>query len=532
MKKISIIFFVLFLLSSYSFSQGEIDAIKYSTKELYGTARSMAMGGSFGALGGDMTGISTNPAGIGVYRSSEISGTFGSQMNKFSIGRDPHNKSMRSIDASNMGFIGYFPLRNEAIPMINFGFSYNKQKNFDGKFEAAGNYGNSLMNFIADRSYGLDPDNLLMPDENSSMPDPFLSQPWLSVLAYNSYLINPQLNSNGKYGYSPLISPNELVQNKINKREKGSIDNYDFTIGTSINNQLNIGLSLIVSEISHYQYSDYQEDFSKGSYVLNNELSVKGSGFGAKLGLIYRPINSLKIGVAYHTPMRYSMQEYYKARIDDNLLEVADVVNEIRPDYKPGSTYSAEFTNSYDLSTPDKWVFSVAGIIGSRFAANIDYELTDYRKMKLHVPSDSSDAQDWYSVDNGYIKSDFKTASTVKFGMEYRFTNQLYGRLGYAWMQNPYNNKFREAGNAAIFNSNVVHVLEGDTHYYTGGFGYRFNQNFYLDLAVVFRTQKDKLFAFPNIYSDESNTNLVVRSSQYEMKNSLTRAIVTLGYKF
>ncbi len=521
------------MLSSYSFSQGEIDAVKYSTKELNGTARSMAMGGSFGALGGDITGISTNPAGIGVYRSSEISGTFGSQMNNFSVaGNSRISKSTKSTDGSSMGFIGHFPLRNESVPMINFGFSYNRQKNFDGKIEAAGSSGNSLINFIANRSYGLDPDNLLMPDENSSMPDPFLSQPWLSVLAYNSYLINPQLNSNGKYSYYPLISPNELVQNKINKSEKGSIDNYDFTIGTSINNQLNIGLSLIVSEISHYQYSDYQEDFSKGSYVLNNELSVKGAGFGAKLGLIYRPINSLRIGVAYHTPMRYSMQEYYQARIDDNLSEVADVVNEIRPDYKPGSTYSAEFTNSYDLSTPDKWIFSVAGIIGSRFAANIDYELTDYRKMKLHVPSDSYDAQDWYSVDNEYIKSDFKTASTVKFGMEYRFTNQLYGRLGYAWMQNPYNDKFREAGNAAIFNSNVVHVLEGDTHYYTGGFGYRFNQNFYLDLAVVLRTQKGNLFAFPNIYSDESNTNLVVRSSQYEIKNSLTKAIVTLGYKF
>lgn len=530
MKKISFIFFVLFLLSSYSFSQGEIDAIKYSSKELNGTARSMAMGGSFGALGGDITGISTNPAGIGVYRSSELSFSFGSQSNKFSV--NSTNESTKGFDASNMGFIGYFPLRNESVPMINFGFSYNRQNSFDSNIKASGSSKHSLMSYIADRSYGLDPDNLLLPDDNSNLPDPFLSQPWLSVLAYNSYLINPQLGYDGKHDYYPLIGSNELVNNNINRRETGNIDNYDFTIGTTINNQLNIGLSLIVSEIINYQYSDYQEDFSKGSYVLNNELSVKGAGFGAKLGLIYRPINSFRIGIAYHTPVRYSMQEFYSAKIDDNLSEVADITDEIRPDYKPGSTYSAQFTNSYELSTPDKWVFSLAGIIGSRFAVNLDYELTDYKKMKLHVPSGSYDAGDWYSVDNEYIKSDFKTASTVKLGMEYRFTNQFYGRLGYAWMQNPYNDKFRDAGNAAIFNSNVIHVLEGDSHYYTGGFGYRFNQSFYIDLALVYKTKNDKLFAFPNIYADENATNLVVDSSPFEMKNSMFRAIATIGYKF
>ncbi len=530
MKKISFIFVVLFLLSGYIFSQGEIDAIKYSTKDLTGTARSMAMGGSFGALGGDMTGVSTNPAGIGVYRSSEISGTFGTETNKLSVDND--TESIKISGAGNIGLVGYFPLRNESVPMINFGFSYNRQNSFDRNIKAAGSGKHSLMNYIADRSYGLDPANLLMPDENSNLPDPFLNQPWLSVLAYNSYLINPNLDFGGEYSYYPLIEQNELVNNQIKARERGNIDNYDFTIGTSINNKLNVGLSLIVSEVSNYQYSDYKEEFSKGNYILSNELSVKGAGFGAKFGFIYRPVNSLRIGIAYHTPMRYSMQEYYQAQIDDALNEVADLTNEIRPDYGPGSTYSAKFTNSYDLITPDKWVFSLARVFGSVFAANIDYEVTDYRKMELHTPSNSLDADNWYSVDNKYINSDFKVASTVKIGMECRFTYQLYGRLGYAWMQNPYNDKFREAGNAAIFNSNVVHVLEGNTKYYTGGIGYRFSPNFYIDLALIYRTKTDKLFAFPNIYADEDATDLVVDSSPFEMKNSLFRAIATLGYKF
>ncbi len=531
MKKITFLFVALFLVFGYTYSQGEIDAIKYSSKGLYGTARSLAMGGAFGALGGDISGVSTNPAGIGVYRSSEISGTFGFEQNKATVNN--LDKIKGGLDAHNMGFVGSFALRSEAVPMINFGFSYNKQKNFDSEIHATGGVGrHSLTQYIADRSYGLDPDNLLMPGENSNLPDPFISQPWLSVLAYNSYLINPVLNSDGKYGYTALIYPGDAVKQQIKTREKGSIDNYDFTIGTSINNVLNVGLSLIVSEISHYQYSDYTEEFNQGSYVLNNEMSLNGAGFGAKLGVIYKPVNSFRIGLAYHTPMRYSMQEYYQAKIDDNLVNVPTIENEIRPTYSSGSTYSAQFTNSYELTTPDKWVLSLAGIAGNRFIASMDYELTDYRKMKLDVPSSSPDDQDWYNVDNEYIDKDFRMASTIKLGMEYRFTHQFYGRLGYAWMQHPYDTKFREAGNAGIFNSNVIHVLEGNSNYFTGGLGYRFNQNFYADLAVLYKTREDKLFAFPNIYTDENNTSLVVDASPFEMKSRLLRGFLTIGYKF
>ena len=37
-----------------------------------GTARFMSMGGAFTALGGDISTLSQNPAGIGVFRTSEM----------------------------------------------------------------------------------------------------------------------------------------------------------------------------------------------------------------------------------------------------------------------------------------------------------------------------------------------------------------------------------------------------------------------------------------------------------------------------
>ena len=53
-------------------AQTAVDALRYSRTIAGGTARYMALNGAFGAVGGDFTVLSTNPAGIGIYRSSEF----------------------------------------------------------------------------------------------------------------------------------------------------------------------------------------------------------------------------------------------------------------------------------------------------------------------------------------------------------------------------------------------------------------------------------------------------------------------------
>src|SRR5690554_8091036 len=107
MRKITTIFGFLFLFSSLIVAQGEIDALRFSREDLYGTARAMSMGGAFGALGGDMTGVSINPAGIAVYRSSEVVGTLNLSRVGSSVGDYDANKTRFELD--NLGFVGYFP---------------------------------------------------------------------------------------------------------------------------------------------------------------------------------------------------------------------------------------------------------------------------------------------------------------------------------------------------------------------------------------------------------------------------------------
>jgi len=76
------------LFSIHVFGQGEVEANMISRGDLYGTARGLAMGGAFGALGGDQTGVAINPAGIAVYRSSEVAGTFTTSRETSKIGNN------------------------------------------------------------------------------------------------------------------------------------------------------------------------------------------------------------------------------------------------------------------------------------------------------------------------------------------------------------------------------------------------------------------------------------------------------------
>ena len=522
MRKITTIFSILFLFSTLLHAQGELDAQRFSREDLYGTARAMSMGGAFGALGGDQTGVSINPAGIAVYRSSEVTGTLNLSSEGSSVG-DLSNRHT-GFNMSNLGFVGYFPLRNDVIPLINFGFTYNKLKSFDKNISALGSPNSTLIDYIADVSYEKDPDALRWVE---GQPDPFDTQPWLPVLGLNSYLIYPENGTGPRY--LPLDTHGDRAFNEIQTRERGYIDNYDFTVGTTINGVLNLGLSVSIKDISYSLTSDYSEDYNDtgdGGYTLTNWLTTSGAGVSAKFGAIYRPMNELRLGVAYHTPTWYALNETYEAEIDDNLTAY---VND--PEYKPGQFFSARFKNNYDLKTPGKFVASIATVLGSRFIASMDYELVNYSNMQLMVPSNASGASGWYDIDNEYIEQDYKPASTVKVGVEYRLTPQLYGRLGYAWMQNPYDNEFKESGDAAISGSNTIFRIEGDTNYFTGGLGYRFNRNFYLDAALVYKTQSDDLYPFPNLFT-EGREELVIDATPFTLKNNSIRGLVTLGYRF
>ncbi|HRU12232.1 MAG TPA: outer membrane protein transport protein [Dysgonamonadaceae bacterium] len=525
MKKSIIVFCSVLMCSiSAAFSQGEVEALKLSGSDLSGTARGMAMGGAFGALGGDLTGISINPAGIGVYRSSEVVGTLGLAQEKSEVGSVTRNKTQFAFD--NIGFVGYFPLRSDAIPFLNFGFTYNNIKNFDKNIATPlGSPNSSLMDYMCYVSNSFNDGkgvNSSLLDFNIT-DDPFSSgAPWLSVFGFNGYLIDPNQTPQG-YEYTPLH--NEAVNNSISLSEKGYVNSYDFTLGTMIANKLNIGVAFTVTDLYYRLTSRYSEEFSTGDnagFDLHNYLKTDGAGVGAKIGIIYRPINSFRIGVSYHSPVWYNLTDTYSA-------EMAEDVSAYLPntDYEPARTNSDVYYLDYRLKTPDKWVFSLASVFGNNFIASLDYEINNYGSMKLKGNSNDPDPDAVYEYDNQYISEDYKTASTVRVGLEYRFTPQFSGRLGYAWMQNPYENDYYDGNvETKTVGSTTIYRIEGDKNYFTGGLGYRFNPNVYLDFALVYKTQKDKLYPYPSV--PEINLD----ASPFSLSNKNIKGLLTLGYKF
>ncbi|MFA6701081.1 MAG: outer membrane protein transport protein [Dysgonamonadaceae bacterium] len=542
MKKCTFLLLFALLFSFHSFGQGEVEANMISRGDLYGTARGLAMGGAFGALGGDQTGVAINPAGIAVYRSSEIAGTLTTSRETSKIGNGSFSVSDSGMN--NLGYIGYFPLRSNNVPSINFGFTYNKLKSFEKSYSAAGGgRSSSLTDYIVHRHGDVSEFLLGTTDVNGKEQDPFyLDQgaPWLPILAYQSFLMYPIYdNTDKQIGYESILNPGDKVENLLDIKEKGSIENFDFSIGTSINNRLNFGFSLNVTNIYYNLSSIYTENFPTGDnngFDVENWLTTEGAGVGLKLGAIYRPTNSIRLGLAYHSPVWYTLTDTYSAlssyKIDGYLDKLSSADQEAYLDINNRTVDTGTARWDYNFKTPGKWIASIAGVFGSRFIASLDYEVTNYKDMS-YSDSYGSGVSNIYNNTNSYIDTDYKSSSTVRAGVEYRFTPRFYGRLGYAWMENPYNEVYKDQQGDAMISGTVPHYrMEGDANYYTGGIGYRFNQNVYMDLAVVFKNQTDDLYPYPNVFADEARKDIVVDAEPYVLENNNVKAALTIGYKF
>ena len=507
--KRNLLFIIALFVCTLSFSQGELDAYRYSNNDLSGTARGQAMGGAFGALGGDVTGVAINPAGIGIYRSSEVLANM-SLTSSLKQGNSIQESNTK-FHFDNLSYIGYYPLVKGSMLSLNFGFNYNRIKSFDQRYNASSaEKSSSLTDYfleITDGIYHTTLDNY--PYNNSSVP-------WLSILAWDGYLIN---KGNSDDNYMSILYEGEQVNSRLKVSERGRVESYDFTIGSNIADKFYWGVTLAITDLSYYMYSYYDEAFSEGDgFLLENHLETKGSGIQAKLGMIYKPSNAIRLGIAYHSPVWYSMTDYFWAQITpDGIYDGKDEL--------VGTKKTPKDSYSYNFRTPGSWTFSLAGILGTKAIVSVDYEIKDYSAMNLKDTNGND-----FIKDNKKINNDYKNASTLRTGLEYKFTPQLSGRLGYAWSQNPYQSDIELMGKNTVSAGTITHyALQGDVNYLTAGIGFRFTPQFYGDFALVLRTQKDYLYYYPEVHYI---TNVESDSFAGDFTNKSLKGLVTLGYKF
>jgi long-subunit fatty acid transport protein len=529
-----------------AYAQGEMDAYRFSTKELNGTARYISMGGAFGALGGDISVMDNNPAGLGIYRSSEIVTTLSvaSQKNKTNWGSTLMDSQKTRFNFDNIAYVGYFPTGNdEGLVSWNVGFSYNRVKSFERTYNmglGAGGY--SISDYIAEST------NLTSATGNdlweTSSYNPYTSQNWLSTLAFNSGIIDTYtMNKAGTF--FPTIGDSEVQTADLRVTEKGAIDKYNFSVATNISNILYIGAAVNVTDLRYTLRTSYDENFGyyneeakeagfDDALYLDNQSKTTGTGYGVNLGVIVRPTDFLRLGVAYNSPTWYTLTnryqaeagayvyDYFKGAEDENALAPGNSNMEWQ-----ASTPTGYYTE-YRLQSADRWIFSAAAILGNVGLISVDYELAGYKNMRLKDRNGNNN-----DFDNGLIKSDFRNASTVRVGAEIKVTPQFSLRAGTA-LQNAPVKDYMLAGNDEItevypVGTQTAYSVDRSVSNYTFGFGYRFTPAFYVDLAYVYRVQKQDVSPFPNLID---NGEPLLETIPASLKTSTQKFALTLGYKF
>lgn len=546
MKRTLIGLFAMFLGTTLALAQSQADAYRLSQTELTGTARFVSMGGAFGALGGDISVMSYNPAGLAIYRSSEVLTTLNLNFTdaKSSWHGGKHDVSKTRFNFSNIGYVGYFPTGNESgLKGWNIGFAYKRVKDYNRNYYM-GSLGlhdkHSLADYIAtDANYIGYTGNDLGRAENY---DPWRNHGWLHTLGYNAGIIQ-SMDENAKDSfYNPYRQSTggdnwalyNIQEGKLQVNERGAIDDYDFSMAFNFSDQIFIGATVTLTDLYYKAISGYYENFGKtadnaphnSDFYLNNMLRTTGTGYSFNLGVLVRPTDFLRLGVAYNSPIWYKMSDQYHA---DAGARVYTDANE----YDREGISTPNGITEYKMRSPDRWIFSAAGIIGQSGLISFDYELSNYKNTRLN-PREGKRLD--LDEQNRYMKNDFGISHTFKIGAEYKVTPQFAIRAGTLWQTNSIKSHMAN-GKSEVFTSGTrpnYTLTKGMESSYTFGLGYRFTPNFYMDLACVYNMKKDEVYPFSTlkVKDDKNQIHTLVQSYPGELKTNRTSVYLTFGYKF
>lgn len=541
-------------------AQSSVDAYSLTQSELRGTARFMSMGGAFTALGGDLSTLTQNPAGIGVYRGNDVGITldvnFLSSKSSEIGGGMSWNKT--HADVNNFGYVGTFHLNDDVMKTFSWGISYNRQKSFERQFRGSGiNLETSLSNYIALCTDGTKYENLLH-GSNQDYYNPYIDSDnnWLSILGANSGVINPVIDVETVDGTSQAYATNiynGLFQQPTGNipatvgsaefvvRERGYQDEYSINFGGNLANSVFWGLGIGISDINYEQESyyaeslqganvprnDYRDGIVEGDarWSLENWRRMSGTGVNLKLGAILKPINEFRVGVAIHTPTWYSLTTQYNASsvlnatyADPQVEADGTVSNDIKCD-----DYTELADYSWNLRSPWRLMVGMAGVLGGRAIVSVDYEYQAYNKMK------TSDDYGDFDTYNELIESDFKASNIVRVGAEYRVTPQFSLRAGYSYQSTNVQDAVKNNEYEILTGGcNPAYSFNNDVRHITAGMGYR-SGGFYADLAYVNKHLTSTYHCFTPF---EEYDGYWTNGAQAKITDNSNQVVLTIGYKF
>lgn len=494
---------VLIGMASAAYAQDYYDAQTLANSDLNGTARFVGMGGAIGALGGDISVMSTNPAGTGMYRSSDaavtVSGIFAGD------GARGHDGSRMSLDQG--GVVIAFDMDNptsKGLQFVNFGVNYQKKRNF--LFNQSTKITN-LDNFFS-QTYQIA--NLC---NEAYERDPNANQWGLlaDLSASQEGVHGTILDESGDYGYAGLPAEKAYYE----KATYGSNSQVDVNLSFNLSDQFFLGASIGVYAIDYNRESLYKETGVDGNtYHFNNWYQTKGDGFDVKLGFIFRPIEDspFRIGAYVHTPIWYRMT-------DSNGTEL--FLND-QPMYIPLS--NAEY--DYRYRTPWKFGVNIGHTIGQNFAIGAEYEFQDLCSM--HYSEIDGIYSDYFYEMNRSMKETLRGQHTLKVGAEFKPVDSFSIRLGYNFVSSPFKkDAYRTIGFAGPY-TETDYTNWGNINRFTVGLGYRYKGG-YVDLSYQYQAQKGDFYAFKDgDYID----GVLYTLPPTKINANRSQLMATLGFRF
>ncbi len=505
-------------------AQNAYDAERVLGSELNGTARFVGMGGAMSALGGDISVIGTNPAGLGIYRSNDVAISFGfnNTATESSFNGTNMNESRTRASLDQVGFVYTNKIgNNTSLRFVNFGFNYHKSKNFNRLFSAGGALdGMSQTNYLADEleAWGMNSasefDAVL--DAQNPYSGYWNKYPVLGIMGITTRLVD--------YPNDAVIGWNGHSNNFFS-RETGGINEYDFSVAFNIEDRFYIGATLGVYDLKYNRFSSYteylndDEGYENGGYTLDNYYGLEGTGVDFKLGVIARPFEEspFRIGLAVHTPTWYDMTENYNATLNSDITYWGETYSqtlsdELNPDY---------LIYDYRLTTPWKFNVSMGTTLQNLVAIGAEYEYQDYSSTQL-------EDMDGYELGGQTdVKEFLKGVHTLRVGMEARMAPQFSIRAGYnystAAFQDYAYNPLSLYGTSTDFNN----IQSKNT--FTFGLGYR-GSVIYADLAYKYDMYKSDFCAFDSNYNFSTGETDLLPAAQVD--NSRHQLLLTLGARF
>lgn len=460
-------YFLIFSISasiSIGFTQNVVDLVRYSNIQLQGSARFEAMGGSFGALGADISSSLINPAGYGRFSSNQFNmGLNYNHIANTNLFEGVTAESSRNIvRPSNIGIViaNDVSARNNGFLYNQIGFSYNRVDNFTNTINYKGKLYNSLLDVFAGDGFGLSPDQF---------------SPFSTALAWETYAIDPGANGS----YVPRLTANDTMMHNRTIDTKGGVSEYTFSFSTNYINKLYLGVNWGIRTIRYSEQFIHREKLENASLALDSfnyqyNLNTRGNGNNLKIGVIYLPFEAMRLGLSVHTPTFYNLSDTWSA---DMTTYQNDSTFALLPGTKPTADYK------YRLRTPTKVIGSLGFVFGTKGCINVDLEYLDYKWANLKSSTDPNiapEAND-YRFQNEEADQLLRSVLNLRIGGEIVFQSQYFVRGGYAFYPQPYA-------------KNVANETSGSTVYSVGA-GIKLKRST-LDIAYKYQTKNYNYYAF------------------------------------